>query len=166
MDEKTSQEVIQISPPTENLPIRIEENWSDATESLAKEWLESATKASDGHNKSGKSNKFKNAITGLPSILIPAIFAPVSIAVDGNENAQYISMVGFIASGIFSGVNTFFAYDRKYQKHMDFSAKYADVVSDIRYELSKSRKFRTQPDQFLMKIQMKLDNLGAQAPDL
>lgn len=148
-------------------PVRIDENWTDQTESLAMEWKETAQKASVAHNKAGLSNKFKHAVTGLPVVIIPTIFAPLTAALGSSTpGIEYVSMAGFIATGIMGGVNGFFGYNQKHQRHMDFSARYGDVVSDIQYELAKGRQFRTQPDQFLMRMQMKMDNLSSQAPDL
>jgi hypothetical protein len=160
-----------LEPPLETIidiprNIRIDENWTDKNESLALEWQKKSEIASVAHNKSGLKNKFKHVITGLPAVLIPAIFAPLSVALEGVPGVEYVSMAGFIATGVFGGINGFFNYSNKHQKHMDFSARYGDVVSDVQYELSMQRPFRIAPDRFLMKIQMKLDNLSANAPDL
>lgn len=150
-----------------NLPIRIDENWTDQTEGLALEWKEMAQRQSIAHNAAGLSNKWKHALTGLPVVIIPAIFAPLTAALGSDTpGLEYVSMSGFIATGIMGGVNGFFGYNQKHQRHMDFSARYGDVVSDVQYELAKGRRFRTAPDQFLMRIQMKMDNLSSQAPDL
>lgn len=145
---------------------RREEKWTEAHENLCKEWLEEAQEASKNHNKSGLSNKFKHVIFGLPTVLIPAIFSPVSIALEGEESLPYVSMTGFILTGIFGGIDQFFDYSGKHQRHMDFSARYADVVSDIKFELAQGRQFRTDADQFLMRIQKTMDSNGANAPDL
>lgn len=145
--------------------IRVDENWSDETESLAKTWMVLSNEISKKHAEAAGVNKFKNAITGLPSILIPAIFAPLTTTLKDYENVEYISMAGFIATGILIGINTFFRYAQKYQGHLDFSSRYLELVTDIQYELAKSRKFRTPPDAYLMKIQLRLDSLRAQEPD-
>ena len=157
---------VPINPIDPDQKIRIDENWTDENEALAREWLAAAKEASAAHNKAGKSNKFKHVVTGLPAILIPSVFAPLTAALGNREGIEYVSMSGFIATGIFTGVNTFFGYARKHQRHNDFSARFSDLVTDIQYELAKQRRFRSQPDQFLTRIQMRLDNLGAQAPDL
>lgn len=146
--------------------IRIDEDWTDQNESLAQKWLSVANENQDGHYKAGKKQKCNHVVFGLPAVLIPSIFAPLTAALGNIDGIQYISMSGFILSAIFSGVHTFFGFNQKYQKHMDYSARYGDVSSDITFELAKQRRFRMQPDQFLQKIQMKLDSLSANAPDL
>lgn len=143
-----------------------EEEWSEITETLAREWGEEALKASEGHAKAGLKNKAMHVYFGLPSVLIPIAMAPISTSFSDEYNIQYVNMSAFLLSGILGAVDNFFAYDRKYQKHMDFSARYSDVVSDVKYQLAKSRPYRVSYDEFLMKIQMKMDSLAASAPDL
>ena len=149
-----------------SLPIRIDENWTPENEQLAKDWLNEAKQSSDSHNNLGKTNKRKHAYTGLPALLIPCIFAPIVAAAGDFEGSQYLSMSGFIATGIFSTIHAFFDYKVKHQKHMDYSARYADVYTSVRYELTKGKKFRRAPDAFLQEIQSRMDFLSATAPDL
>jgi len=145
---------------------RKNEKWSQAHEELLVKWRESSTKAAEEHNKSAKVNKSKHVIFGLPAILIPIVLSPVSIALDGNGALPYVSMVGFVTSGLFSAIHTFFDYSGKTQRHFDFEARYSDVVSTIDFELSKSRQYRRDSDEFLMDIQKTFDYLGSSAPDL
>lgn len=150
----------------ESKGFRRDEKWTEAYENLCREWLESAKEASAGHNAAGKTNKCKHAIFGLTSVLVPLVFSPVSVALDDDPSLPYVSMVGFIVTGVFGAVDQFFDYSGKHARHMDFSARYGDVVSDIKYELAKGREYRIDPDEFLMKIQMKMDNNSSSAPDL
>jgi len=143
-----------------------EEEWNEATEGLVKEWATLAEKASVAHNEAGKAFKKKHVLIGLPAILLPVCMAPISATLADTEGIQYANMVGFLVSGCLSATHAFFSFDKKYQKHMDYSARYSDVNTDVKYEMVKSRRFRTSPDQFLMRIQMKMDNLAGSAPDL
>jgi len=143
-----------------------EEEWSNAFEELAKEWGDSASKASIEHSKAGKAFKTKHVAVGLPAVLIPIIMAPISTGLSDVEGVQYINMVGFLVSGCLSATYAFFGFDKKHQQHMDFASRYMDVYTDVKYELVKSRSFRVAPDQFLLRIQMKMDSLGGSAPDL
>ena len=143
-----------------------EEAWSDDTEELAREWAKAASEASTAHNAAGKVHKCKHVGVGLPAVLVPIFMAPISATLAGYEGIQYANMAGFLVSGTLSAVHSFFGFDKKYQQHMDYSARYGDVYSDVKYELSKARKFRIAPDRFLMRIQMKLDSLSSTAPDL
>ena len=148
-------------------PVRIDENWTKKTEKLAIEWKDLAHKACEGHRKAGFSNKFKHNVTGVPVIVLSAIFAPLTATLGSCESyTKYISMVGFILTGILSGINGFYGFVQKHQRHMDYSGRYGEIVTDVQYELAKGRQFRTPPDQFLMKIQVKMDHLNSEAPDL
>jgi hypothetical protein len=131
---------------------RREEKWTLAHETLCKQWRDQAQSASDGHNAAGKKNKFKHVVFGLPSVLLPIIFSPVSIALENDPSLPYVSMVGFIATGLFGAIDNFFNYSGKTSEHMNYSAQYADIVSDIDYELVQGREYRVDSDRFLMKI--------------
>ena len=143
-----------------------EEEWSDEGENLAKEWGEKALEASEAHNKAGKVHKAKHVGVGLPAVLIPICMAPISTTLAGTSGIEYANMAGFLVTGALSAVHSFFGFDRKYQEHMDYSARYGDIASDVKYELVKARKFRVSQDQFLMRIQLKMDSLSSGAPDL
>ena len=165
--ESKGESIVDINTETNSTKRSIgEEEWNDATESLAKEWAESASENSIGHNIAGKANKCKHIGIGLPAVLIPICMAPISTTLADTDGIQYANMVGFLLSGCLSAVHSFFGYDRKYQKHMDYSARYGDVCTDIKYELVKGIKYRVSPDQFLMRIQLKMDSLSQSAPDL
>ena len=143
-----------------------EEEWSEHAEALAQEWADDAAKASNAHNKCGLSYKKKHHMVGLPAILIPICMSPISATFADKDGIQYANMIGFLVSGCLSATHAFYGFDIKHQRHMDYSARYGDVCSDVKYELVKSRRFRISPDEFLMKIQMKMDSLAGSAPDL
>lgn len=157
------QEQVITIPITEN---KLEEPWTEQTEELAYKWMKESKSLSQKHDKAGKNNKYKHAITGLPAILIPSIFSPISVAIGDVEGMQYVNMSGFILTAIFSTINTFFSYNQKYQKHMDYSAFFNDIFTDIQFEMSREKKYRRPHDEFLTKIQLKMDYLNQNAPDL
>lgn len=143
-----------------------EEEWSKETETLASEWGKKSLESSAAHTKAGLKAKQNHAIFGLPSVLIPIAMAPISTTLAHEEGIQYVNMSAFLISGILGAVDNFFQYDRKHQKHMDFSAEYSDLATDVKHQLAKARKYRISADEFLMKIQMKYDALNRSAPDL
>ena len=159
--------VVDINVDTNSVKRSIgEEEWNDATEALAREWADDAAVNSSGHYAAGKAHKCKHIGVGLPAVLVPIVMAPISATLAGYEGIQYANMVGFLISGCLSAVHSFFGFDRKYQKHMDYSARYGDICTDVKYELAKGRKYRVSPDQFLMRIQLKMDSLSQSSPDL
>ena len=145
---------------------RKDEPWSDKHEALAKEWLNDSKTASEGHNKAGKASKKNHIIWGLPSVLIPLVFGGVCALLNNDPSLPYVSFTGFTLSGVFGGIDKFFDYSGKHTAHMNFSAKYADIVSDIKYQLSMSREFREDPDSWLTRLEAKYDGTGSAAPDL
>lgn len=142
--------------------VRYDEDWTKNNEELARQWLEHATHLSTKHTQCAMINKRRHFATGLPTLVIPTVFAPLTLVLTD----KYISVGGFIATAIFSAVNSFLNYNQKYQKHLDYSARYADIITEIQYELAKQRKFRLAPDVFLTKIRLQLDHLKQNAPDV
>lgn len=143
-----------------------EEPWSDSSEILARTWAKRAQIESDKQFKAGIGKKKWHWYTGLPAILVPTIMATITPAISSNPNFQYVNIAAFVFSGTCAVIHTFFGFEAKYQEHMNFAARYSDVVSDVDYELVKRREFRVPFDAFLMKIQIKMDNLSYNAPDV
>ena len=141
---------------------RYDEDWTTNSENLARSWLATATTLSNKHTQCALINKRRHVVTGLPTLIIPTIFAPLTLVLTD----KYLSVGGFIATALFSAINSFLNYNQKYQKHLDYAARYADIITDIEYELAKQRKFRISPDVFLTKIRLKLDYLKQNAPDI
>lgn len=146
--------------------IRQDEEWTEKHESLVYEWRTKCEKASESHNVAGKKNKCNHVIFGLPAVIIPIIFSPLSVALENEESLPYVSMVGFILTGIFSSIDKFFNYGSRAERHFNAASRYDDLVTDIKYEMVKNYKFRVDPDQFLMRIQNFYDSVSSSAPDI
>lgn len=144
-----------------------EEAWSDMGERLAREWGRRAQELSVAHDKASKNNKCLLHGLGFPAVLVPGVMAIVSpqLPTDADWTA-WLNMGLFGTSAALSLAVNFFGFAEKYQRHMDYSARYGDVVSDVKYELVKARRYRVSQDEFLAKVQLKMDNLAANAPDL
>lgn len=65
---------------------------------------------------------------------------------------------------IFSATSKYFDYGKKVQTHFNHSARYGDVLTDIRLELCKKAAFRQPADTFLQTTQMRVDSLNLSAP--
>ena len=145
---------------------REEEPWGVSQEELIKRWRESSNSLATAHDNSARICKKKNLLYGLPSLMIPMMMAPLSAALKDREYISYIEMVAFTTTAVTSAMAQFFDYSGKTQKHFSFSARYADLVTDIDHELSKPSQFRQQVDTFSLKIKMMYDGLNRSAPDL
>lgn len=145
---------------------QMEEPWNQVTEDLANKWLEQASSASDAHAKAGLKKKALHVRWGLPALLIPAIMSPLSVGLAEFEGIQYGNMSAFILTAVCTGVHSFFKYDYLHAKHMEYSARYGNLKTDIVRELSKGKAFRRPTDEFLAIVESKLDALNSSAPDL
>ena len=93
--------------------------------------------------------------------------SPVSLIMNEDSDvAKYINAGAFLATGVIGGVYSFFKFGEKMTNHFNFSARYADVASDIELELVKGREFRTQLDVFSTRVHMLVDNLSSTEPVL
>jgi hypothetical protein len=118
------------------------------------------------HDNGARLCKKKHVLYGLPSLMIPMAMAPLSAALKDIEYISYIEMIAFMTTAVTSAMAQFFDYSGKTQKHFAFSARYADLVTDIDHELSKPAQYRQQVDTFSLKIKMMYDGLNRAAPDL
>lgn len=142
----------------------IEEKYTVHNEALLKHWLKVSRNNSKAHNKKGKVLKKKHEYIGLPAVLLPVLFTPISGVLVNVEGMQYANVAVIATTGILNGVYTFFNFSMKSQKHFEFEAKYNDLATTIMVELSKKRDIRIRADRFIEMVQSKIDNLGASAP--
>jgi len=143
----------------------VEEKWSELNEAYMRYIITVCKNKSAQHESAGYAFKKKNTYWGLPLVLLPVIMSPVSILIDGNEEAsKYVNALAFLATGVIGGTYSFFKFGEKMADHFNFSARYADVATDIELELIKGREFRVQLDVFSTRIHMLTDNLANTEP--
>ena len=145
---------------------RCQESWDTPQEELILKWRQASNSLSNAHAKSARVCKKKNIYFGLPALMIPTVMAPLSAALNTSEWIVYIEMSAFMATAVTSAMVQFFNFSGKTEKHFAFSARYADLVTDIDQELVKPRRFRQPVDTFSLKIKMLYDALNRSAPDL
>jgi hypothetical protein len=145
---------------------RFEEAWNSRLETYIKHMRDVADSRSQLHEKAGYHFKKRNNWFGLPSVLVPLIMAPASLMLESANIASlpFVNACGFMLTGIFTGVYSFFKYGEKMERHFAFSARYADIVTDIESELIKERKHRIPADVMTIKIKMSLNYLNNTAP--
>ena len=143
-----------------------EEPWHSSLEKYVKNIRDIARLHSNLHEQSGYYFKQRNNWFGLPSVLIPLIMAPISLLVESaNVSAiPFVNAGGFMLTGIFTGVYSFFKYGEQMERHFSFASRYSDIVTDIESELIRERKHRTPADVMIVKIKMALANLNTTAP--
>lgn len=145
---------------------RTEEPWNDEMEILINSWRNSSQELSVAHNNSGIACKKKHVLYGLPSLMIPMLMTPLSAALKDYDFISYLEMSAFMCTAITTAMVQFFNFSGKREKHFAFSARYADLVTDIDQELAKAKSFRQPVDTFSLKVKMMYDALNRAAPDL
>lgn len=145
---------------------RVEEPWNTAQEELIDKWRTACDDLSVKHQISAESCKKKHSFYGLPSLIIPLLMTPISATFKDESWISYIEMSAFMLSGVASAMLQFYNFSGKKERHFAFSARYADLVTDIEQEMAKPRQFRQEVDTFSLKIKMLYDALNRSAPDL
>jgi len=150
------------STPTssEDDPERREMLWHSRAEELVKSTRESAEAQSAKHDKAGWKARKLYQLFGLPTVIIPLA---------GSVAAQFLpeSAVSglMLASGVCAGVNAFLNYGQKAQMHFEYSARWAELGSNVDFEMAKSRADRTAADVFLERLRNRSAALrGAEPP--
>jgi hypothetical protein len=145
---------------------RLDEPWEESQENLIKSWRTTCEGLAERHEQAAKAAKKKGVTYGLPAIIIPLVMTPLSSAFQDNAWIGFIEMTAFMTTGLASATSQFFNFSGKSEKHFAFSARYADLVTDIDQELAKRRPFRQSVDTFSLKIKMAYMALNRAAPDL
>lgn len=79
----------------------------------------------------------------LPTVIIPIVMTPFS-QLDECETkwAKHVATVIFILLSLLNGLNTYFDFSKRSERCMSSSHKYAEIMGDLDYELSKPTAHR------------------------
>lgn len=152
---------VKMLPPDKT---RSEEPWSEAGEKLMNHWLREVYTLQYRHEKAGYFYKKMRKIWGLPCVIIPSVMTPITNVYADYKNIQYINMLAFVTVAIFTGVDSFFSFALRRERHFNHSTRYSELHSEIQVEMIKERRYRVQSDVFFTRIQMKYDMLNMNAP--
>jgi len=141
---------------------REEMPWETRTEILLRKWIELCESRANQHDAKGKLNKNKFRFLGVLTILLPTVFGGITQVFP----LPTLVAMGFISSGVLSGVSALFNFGGNYIEHMVFAAKYVDLARNVTTELIKRRRLRLACDVFLKSTEMALNALTTQAPDI
>lgn len=152
----------------ENSPedIRREEPWSDNAEKLMREFVHSVYVSHKKHELAGYYYKRLRKLWGLPCVLIPSVMAPITNVFAEYKNIQYVNTGAFILTAIFTGVDSFFSFNLRRERHFTYSARFGELHHEMQIEMIKKREFRMQSDLFMSRMQMRMDTLEGNAPVL
>ena len=147
--------------------VRLEEPWTPRIEELFREMMEELKEKINNHDQAGYHFRKLDARWGYPSVLLAGVMVPISSLLDSCDDdliVKILNAAAYATIAMFAGTSQYFNYGKKSQKHFDISARYSDVMTDIRTELVKHAQYRISADTFLQKIQMKIDGLNSSAP--
>lgn len=145
---------------------RKEEKWGTRNESYMRHIKSVCETKSNQHDQAGYIFKRKNNRWRLPLVLLPTAMSPISVLIENSDASKYVTAAGFMLTGILGGVVNFYKFGEKMSEHFNYSARFADVKTDIEIELVKERPYREAFDTFSTKIHMRIDSLMNGAPIL
>jgi len=143
---------------------RLEEPWTHKGEELILAWSKQIKYSQMLHDKSGYYYKNMRKWWGLPAIIIPAVMAPISSVFSHTTWIKYVNMGAFVIVAILGGVDSFFNFATKKERHFNHSARYGELQTSIESELFKNKRFRIQADVFCTQTRMRFDMLNTTAP--
>ena len=143
---------------------REEELWNRNSELLIEEWLDEIYSQREKLKIAGYYFNNLKKVFSLPTLIIPAILAPLNATFASNPDIHYVNTFGFVLVGLFSVLVQYNDYDKRELHAFEYVSKYAELYTDIRSELVKKKRFRQQLDVFTARIMSKLDSLNASCP--
>ena len=133
--------------------------WRPRAEELVKRIRDEAQAHSGKHGKAAWKARRLYHLFGLPTVVIPLA---------GSVAAQFLPEVAvsamMLASGVCAGVNAFLNYGQKAQLHFEYSARWAELASNVDFEMAKPRADRTAADVFLERLRNRTAALRAAEP--
>ena len=143
---------------------RIEMKWENRQEEFIEKIQNTCIKLSTQHSQASKSHKKKYIRYSIPAIVLPLVCGAVSNFIP--TEYEYINGITLSLTGILTGINTFFNYGKKTEKHNEFAGRYGELAGFISAELCKPKKFRVQLDVFMERCVQKKNDLDNSAPML
>lgn len=143
---------------------REEQPWTDESEVLLREWCDASESVAMAHNRKGKRSKLLHALWCLPTVVVPVAIAPLMQLAKSSPQIENIEVAALCLSGICGAVTTFYNFGGIAEKHFAYSAKYSDLVTDIKHQLAKPRKFRSPCDVVMLRANMMFDSINNNAP--
>ena len=140
-----------------------EEPWNEHIERYLNDTMERAQKHVTLNEQAGYEFRRRRVRWGLPGVIIPIVLSPITAMV-GADASQYLASVSLLLTGVFTGVSSFFNFEKRAGEHFMVALLYSIIVDDIKMELTKMRQFRMQADVFMVKINMLMNSAALQEP--
>lgn len=143
---------------------REEMKWTDKQEAYFEKILSECLSNQKKHDIKAHQFKKKYIYMSIPAIILPLLFASINEFLVDNYN--YINTSAMMVSGVLSGINSFFNFGKKFEKHNQYAGLYDNLAGEIEVMLAKNKKFRIPCDVAMEKIKNQYTNLNSSAPML
>ena len=137
--------------------------WEKREEVVLFEWQARLVENSIKHGKKGKKTKRLYNMITVPSIIIPLIGSGLSNILQPFPIATSSTL---ILTSILVGVNGFFNFGAKTEKHLQYEASYMKLSNEIQKELCKPKSARVACDLYMQIIMSEMNKLDENAPDM
>lgn len=158
------EQIIENNDSTSSDVIRDEEPWTSRGECLIFKWNKDINMSKKMHEESGYYYKKMRKRWGLPAIVLPAVMAPFSAVFADSVWIKYVNVTSFMIVAFMSGIDSFFSFATRKERHFNHASRYAELATTIESELLKKKRFRIQSDVFTTQIRMRYDMLNTIAP--
>jgi hypothetical protein len=156
-------------------PNYYEEKWSRRSEKLVMYFREHITEMTKNHEEIGYQLKKKNYCLSIPTFIFPLIMTFVQVVfiairnVCSDSTQIYYDIANgfmFLISSILNWYYTSQDLGTQSALHLQYSARYYDLLTRIDMELSRDRKYRIAPDVFITDLRCQINNLNQNGPTL
>jgi hypothetical protein len=165
MDEHQHEEVhLKVSSRSDSStddPNRKELLWEKREEAILEEWRQRMLNNSTAHGKKGRVMKTRYVVCTVPAIIIPVVASGLSNVMQPYPLATAGTM---LTTSILAGINGFFNFGSKTERHFQFEAAYMVLANEVQKEMCKPKAMRPPCDVYLQKIMSKMNELDASAP--
>lgn len=150
----------------EEIPVTIEEPWTEEAEAHLRDRLVEAKKSQAGHRKTGFKLKHRYRMFAIGILIWSSIILIVNQLVGCSEDELYqmIQTVFQAFMILLNAVFSFLNYGYTYREHFEYEAKFFELAEDIEVMLLRGRDFRMPSDSFLIEIRERRKKL-ALAPE-
>jgi hypothetical protein len=143
--------------------------WNAGIEALLEEWRLRAWAAQMAHYRVASRLRTYNVWLGLPVVVFStAVGTSLFATLDTDQSTEVRIVVGTISvvAAILAGVQTFFNFSQRADKHVLAADWYASIRRKIEQEVRIPRKHRGDAKKFLDGVRKEMNTVGSQFPEI
>jgi len=144
---------------------REEEKWSSRHENYFASVVDECALHARLNNSAGYYYYNRFLLFGLLATIVPAICSIIvgnfgfKACEAGRAGYDWVSVTCLIVVAIISGINSFFNFGQKAERHFSCEILFEMVKNELSVEMAKKRRFRLAADVLLVKITMALEKV-------